>query len=65
MSMTRDYKGPTEYRQATAATGESAAPIPTMRSDVLLGAGRQLRIEHAGEWYVLRKTTNNKLILTK
>jgi len=40
-------------------------PIPSTRSDVLLGSARQLRIEHEGEWYVLRQTSRNKLILTK
>ena len=39
--------------------------VPTTRSDVLLGPARQLRIEHEGEWYVLRQTNRNKLILTK
>jgi hemin uptake protein HemP len=65
MSMTREYKGRTEAGHAKAPTTEAAGPIPAMRSDTLLGAARQLRIEHAGEWYVLRQTTNNKLILTK
>jgi len=40
-------------------------PVPTTRSDVLLGPARQLRIEHEGEWYVLRQTNRNRLILTK
>ncbi|AHE99174.1 hemin uptake protein HemP [Thioalkalivibrio paradoxus ARh 1] len=31
----------------------------------MLGSARQLRIEHEGEWYVLRQTNRNKLILTK
>jgi len=43
----------------------SGRSVPTMHSDVLLGPARQLRIEHAGEWYVLRQTNRNKLILTK
>ncbi|WP_006748970.1 hemin uptake protein HemP [Thioalkalivibrio paradoxus] len=48
-----------------AHAGGSGRPIPTTRSDVLLGSARQLRIEHEGEWYVLRQTNRNKLILTK
>jgi len=43
----------------------SGRPVPTTRSDVLLGPARQLRIEHEGEWYVLRQTNRNQLILTK
>jgi len=43
----------------------SGRPVPSTRSDVLLGPARQLRIEHEGEWYVLRQTNRNKLILTK
>lgn len=45
--------------------GNPSRPIPSTRSDVLLGPARQLRIEHEGEWYVLRQTNRNKLILTK
>ncbi len=43
----------------------STTTVPSISSDRLLGAARQLRIEHAGEWYVLRQTSKNKLILTK
>jgi hemin uptake protein HemP len=43
----------------------SGRPVPTTRSDVLLGPARQLRIEHEGEWYVLHQTNRNKLILSK
>jgi hemin uptake protein HemP len=32
---------------------------------VLLGRGRELVIEHAGQEYHLRLTRNDKLILTK
>ena len=46
-------------------TRSTGRPIPSTRSDVLLGSARQLRIEHEGEWYVLRQTNRNKLILTK
>jgi len=34
-------------------------------SSTLFGGGRELLIEHAGCWYRLRITQNNKLILTK
>jgi len=64
MSMTPDSNGPLagSSRDPKSAPAEG---VPTIRSDLLLGRGRQLRIEHADEWYVLRQTTNNKLILTK
>lgn len=44
-----------------------AAPQRTARttSGVLLGRGRELVIEHAGQEYHLRLTRNDKLILTK
>ncbi|WP_017940502.1 MULTISPECIES: hemin uptake protein HemP [unclassified Thioalkalivibrio] len=34
-------------------------------SEQLLGPARQIRICHRGEWYTLRRTANDKLILTK
>lgn len=59
-------RSPVDAARAGRATVRPAtAEIPSTRSDLLLGAARQLRIEHAGEWYVLRQTSNNKLILTK
>ncbi|MGN6519687.1 MAG: hemin uptake protein HemP [Dokdonella sp.] len=44
-----------------------AAPLRAARisSSVLLGRGRELVIEHAGQEYHLRLTRNDKLILTK
>jgi hemin uptake protein HemP len=44
-----------------------AAPLHAARisSGVLLGRGRELVIEHAGQEYHLRLTRNDKLILTK
>ncbi|WP_372592488.1 hemin uptake protein HemP [Guyparkeria sp.] len=41
------------------------ANIPRIESHRLLGAGGQLWIQHAGQWYLLRTTAANKLILTK
>jgi hemin uptake protein HemP len=64
MSITPDPDEPLA-RPDRATTAAPAEGIPSIRSDLLLGQARQLRIEHAGEWYVLRQTTNNKLILTK
>ncbi|WP_018952201.1 hemin uptake protein HemP [Thioalkalivibrio sp. AKL12] len=34
-------------------------------SEQLLGPARKIRICHRGEWYTLRRTANDKLILTK
>lgn len=39
--------------------------VPTVRSDVLLGGGRELQIVHGHEVYRLLLTRNNKLILQK
>ena len=36
-----------------------------VRSADLLGSGREIQIEHAGELYTLRQTSKGKLILTK
>lgn len=48
----------------TAAKTPSIAP-PKISSDSLLSSGSILLIEHNGIDYVLRKTRNGKLILTK
>ncbi|MGM0517361.1 MAG: hemin uptake protein HemP [Pseudomonadota bacterium] len=41
------------------------ADMPRVDSESLLGTGSQLWIHHAGQWYLLRTTASNKLILTK
>ncbi|SCZ57563.1 hemin uptake protein HemP [Thiohalomonas denitrificans] len=46
----------------TAAT--RSAPLRVSSND-LLPRGQPLHIEHEGELYILRRTSNNKLILTK
>ncbi|WP_082663992.1 MULTISPECIES: hemin uptake protein HemP [unclassified Guyparkeria] len=38
---------------------------PTIVSERLLGPTGQIRIQHDGQWYLLRITASNKLILTK
>lgn len=48
-----------------AGENTSVERVGEVASDQLLGAARQLRICHRGEWYVLRQTANDKLILTK
>ena len=48
-----------------AGDNASVTRVGEVASDQLLGTARQLRICHRGEWYVLRQTANDKLILTK
>lgn len=43
----------------------SSSRTPRVDSRSLLGAGRDLIIDHAGQQYRLRLTRNDKLILTK
>lgn len=49
----------------TACPDTRPTSIPTVRSDVLLGGGRELQIVHGHEVYRLLLTRNNKLILQK
>ncbi|QLI82591.1 hemin uptake protein HemP [Chitinibacter fontanus] len=52
----------------TALNSSATAPIKTLavvQSQQLLGGQRQIVIEHYGERYVLRETSQGKLILTK
>ncbi|WP_018948633.1 hemin uptake protein HemP [Thioalkalivibrio sp. ALMg11] len=53
----------------THVPGKSAAREESgpreIASEQLLGRARQIRICHRGEWYTLRRTANDKLILTK
>lgn len=41
------------------------AGLPTLSSQALFAASREVLIEHRGERYLLRWTRNDKLILTK
>ncbi|WP_018993783.1 MULTISPECIES: hemin uptake protein HemP [unclassified Thioalkalivibrio] len=54
-------------RDGTIGSSSSrlAAGPREVASEDLLGAARQIRIRHRGEWYTLRQTANDKLILTK
>lgn len=55
------------------APNDTAAPVrtpaagepPVIRSAQLFRDGNAVRIEHAGQHYLLRITRENKLILTK
>jgi len=44
---------------------EATTAVQTVSSYDLLGERGLLRIEHDGEYYTLRLTRNNRLILTK
>jgi len=49
----------------SASGGHAEAGKGSVSSRELLGGKRRLGIEHNGELYTLRITSNNKLILTK
>ncbi|MBS3800517.1 MAG: hemin uptake protein HemP [Thioalkalivibrio sp.] len=67
MTQTTETAERSRTQRDAPGAGESAAAarVGEVASDQLLGAARQLRICHRGEWYVLRQTANDKLILTK
>lgn len=48
-----------------ASTARAAATLPRHASRDLVGSANVAIIEHAGEEYRLRVTSNGKLILTK
>jgi hemin uptake protein HemP len=50
---------------AERRTAPSPAPTQRIDSSRLLAGTRELIIEHAGSEYRLRRTQNDKLILTK
>jgi hemin uptake protein HemP len=52
-------------KQADRREASKVQEPPVVSSEDLLGAVRQMIIEHNGERYTLRITANNKLILTK
>ena len=49
----------------TPASPPSSPAPPATTTRELLGESKTLRIEHNGEFYVLRLTRNDRLILTK
>jgi hemin uptake protein HemP len=51
--------------RAAGAPVPRTAPPRTTTSDALLAGAVELRIEHRGEVYRLRRTAQDKLILTK
>jgi hemin uptake protein HemP len=67
MIETSNQKGDDVKDEMTAQTTRSvpADEVRTVTARELLGARGLLRIEHEGEFYTLRITRNNRLILTK
>lgn len=65
--MSREQANVEVSANAAASAGESVrANQPRCVSSRQLFAGaRELRIEHAGEVYLLRQTSSGKLLLTK
>lgn len=55
--------GSIESSHASVATARES--IPEIDSLRLLQGQREVRIRHGNEWYRLRHTRNDKLILTK
>jgi len=49
----------------TAKGGEAAPQRRHVRSEDLFSGSREIRIEHYGDVYSLRRTSKGKLILTK
>ncbi len=64
---------PRDNASGHSPAGTSTFTTPSLRADTrqridslgLLGGGRELVIDHAGQEYRLRLTRNDKLILTK
>lgn len=55
----------THNKTDSLAPADSGADTSVVSSRELLGRNKRLEIEHNGERYTLRITSNNKLILTK
>lgn len=56
--------GPPSPVPSPEPTAPAASPTRRIRSEQLLGEGKELVIEHHGREYRLRLTQNGKLILT-
>lgn len=65
--MSRDQTKAEVSANAAAGAGETvrANPPRCVSSRQLFAGARELRIEHAGEVYLLRQTSSGKLLLTK
>jgi hemin uptake protein HemP len=64
--MPKDNAEPAIPISALAGESSPARPsLPTITSEELLRGGREIQIRHGEDIYVLRRTRNGKLILTK
>jgi len=54
-----------EIKQVSNSTANLSNMPPRISSETLLAGAQALHIEHMGELYILRRTSNGKLILTK
>jgi hemin uptake protein HemP len=54
-----------EKKNMNNSTANHPRVPPRISSEILLAGAQALHIEHAGELYILRRTSNGKLILTK
>jgi len=54
-----------EKKNMKFSSSNSPGTPPRINSETLLAGAQALHIEHAGELYILRRTSNGKLILTK
>lgn len=48
-----------------SSRAQSAAPMRRLTTEALMAGAREVILEHRGEHYRLRVTSNGKLILTK
>jgi hemin uptake protein HemP len=60
----RESLGNTDGPQAGRSADACAVSVPRITSRELLGAIREIEIDHGGRIYRLRLTQSNKLILT-
>lgn len=66
MSSSESHPGkPVAHDAAVPPTVAHPAGVRSVASEVLLGAKGELKIQHNGELYSLRRTRQGKLILTK
>jgi hemin uptake protein HemP len=54
-----------EAKKRESLKNTEKQPVRVLRSADLLANGREVVIDHGGEHYLLRCTSNGKLILTK
>lgn len=63
--MPSDENKPSDRDPGTSAPWSARPGIPRLRVTDLLGSAKEAILEHEGQLYRLRITSNRKLILTK